>query len=481
MTYDVAVIGAGVVGALTARELSKYELRICILEKGADVASGSSKANSAIVHAGYDPLPGTLKARFNVKGNEMFERLSQELEVPFKRIGSLVLAFNEADMEVLQKLYERGAENGVPGLEILRGYEDTARIEPNVSTDVAGALYAPSAAITCPYELTYAAVENAAANRAEIMLETEVAGISYEDDLFKITTSQGDISSRFIVNAAGVFSDNAAAMIGDNSFEIKPRKGEYLLLDKSQGDMARTIVFQTPSTTSKGILVTPTVDGNLLMGPTSTDTSDREDLSTAISELQKVINGALRSVPGINLKQVITSFTGLRATPDTSDFIVSPSPVNKKFIHAAGIESPGLTAAPAIAEYVAGLLKDAGLELVQRKDFNPVRKSIVRFNDASDGKKAELIGGNRQYGRVICRCELVTEAEIVEAIRRPAGARTVDAVKRRTRAGMGRCQGGFCAPRIVEILSRELGVPAESIRKTDGSSMLLTGRTKEAL
>lgn len=481
LTYDVAVIGAGVVGALTARELSKYELRICILEKGADVASGSSKANSAIVHAGYDPLPGTLKARFNVKGNEMFERLSQELEVPFKRIGSLVLAFNEADMEVLQKLYERGAENGVPGLEILRGYEDTARIEPNVSTDVAGALYAPSAAITCPYELTYAAVENAAANRAEIMLETEVAGISYEDDLFKITTSQGDISSRFIVNAAGVFSDNAAAMIGDNSFEIKPRKGEYLLLDKSQGDMARTIVFQTPSTTSKGILVTPTVDGNLLMGPTSTDTSDREDLSTAISELQKVINGALRSVPGINLKQVITSFTGLRATPDTSDFIVSPSPVNKKFIHAAGIESPGLTAAPAIAEYVAGLLKDAGLELVQRKDFNPVRKSIVRFNDASDGKKAELIGGNRQYGRVICRCELVTEAEIVEAIRRPAGARTVDAVKRRTRAGMGRCQGGFCAPRIVEILSRELGVPAESIRKTDGSSMLLTGRTKEAL
>jgi glycerol-3-phosphate dehydrogenase len=481
LIYDVAVIGAGVVGALTARELSKYNLKICILEKGTDVASGSSKANSAIVHAGYDALPGTLKARFNVKGNEMFKNLSKELEVPFKRIGSLVLAFNEADMEVLRKLYERGTVNGVPGLEILHGYEDTARIEPNVSADVAGALYAPSAAITCPYELTYAAVENAAANKAEVMLETEVTDISCEDDLFRITTSQGDIFSRFIVNAAGVFSDKIAGMIGDDSFEVKPRKGEYLLLDKSQGNKARTVIFQTPSAAGKGILVTPTVDGNLLIGPTSTDTADREDLSTSADGLQKVISGALKSIPGINLKQVITSFAGLRASPATPDFIVSPSPVNKKFINAAGIESPGLTAAPAIAEYVAGLLRDVGLILVQKKDFDPVRKSIVRFNDAADGEKAELIERNRQYGRVICRCELVTEAEIVEAIHRPAGARTVDAVKRRTRAGMGRCQGGFCTPRIVEILSRELGIPADTIRKKDGSSVLLTGRTKEVL
>lgn len=481
LVYDVAVIGAGVIGALAARELSRYELRICVLEKGSDAASGSSKANSAIVHAGYDPLPGTLKARFNVKGNEMFEKLSQELEVPFKRIGSLVLAFNEADMEILQKLYRRGVENGVPGMEVLYGYEAAARIEPNISADVKGALYAPSAAITCPYELTYAAVENAAANKAEILLESEVADIFCENDLFRITTSRGVIYSKFIVNAAGIYSDRIAGMIGDSSFEIKPRKGEYLLLDKSQGTQARTVVFQTPSAAGKGILVTPTVDGNLLIGPTSMDTGDREDVSTTASEMQKVISGALRSVPGINLKQVITSFAGLRAAPSVPDFIVSPSPANNKFINAAGIESPGLTAAPAIAEYVAELLREAGLDLVPRKDFNPVRKSIVRFSDASDGEKAELIRRNRQYGRVICRCELVTEAEIVEAIRRPAGARTVDAVKRRTRAGMGRCQGGFCTPRIVEILSRELGVPAESIRKKGVGSELLSGRTKEAL
>ncbi len=481
MVYDVAVIGAGVIGALAARELMRYELRICVLEKGTDVASGSSKANSAIVHAGYDPLPGTLKAGFNVKGNEMFEKLSQELQVSFKRIGSLVLAFSGADMEVLQKLYQRGAENGVPGLEILEGYEAAARIEPNISTDVTGALYAPSAAITCPYELTYAAIENAAANKAEIMLETEVTGIRCEDELFKITTNQSVIYSKFIVNAAGIYSDRIAGMIGDSSFEIKPRKGEYLLLDKSQGNQARTVVFQTPSAAGKGILVTPTVDGNLLIGPTSMDTGDREDISTAAIEMQKVINGALRSVPGINMKQVITSFAGLRATPSTSDFIISPSPANRKFINAAGIESPGLTAAPAIAEYVVELLREAGLELVQRKDFDPVRKSIARFSEASDDEKAEMIGRNRQYGRVICRCELVTEAEIVDAIRRPAGARTVDAVKHRTRAGMGRCQGGFCTPRIVEILSRELGVPAESILKKGAGSELLTGRTKEVL
>lgn len=481
LIYDAAVIGSGVVGALTARKLAGYELKICVLEKGSDAASGSSKANSAIVHAGYDPLPGTLKARFNVKGNEMFENLSKELDVPFRRIGSIVLAFGGSDMEILRELYRRGSENGVPGLEILRGYEAVAGIEPNVSPDVTGALYAPTAAITCPYELTFAAIENAVFNKAEIMLETEVTGISYEDGLFRITTGRGQVLSRCIVNAAGVFSDLVAGMIGDGSIEIRPRKGEYLLLDKSQGNMARTVVFQTPSAAGKGILVTPTVDGNLLIGPTSKDVSDREDLATTADEMEKVIAGALRSVPGINMKNVITSFAGLRATSSVSDFIVSPSPVNGRFINAAGIESPGLTAAPAIAEHIAELLKEAGLKLVPKKDFNPFRKAIARFSEASGEKKAELIERDRRYGRVICRCELVTEAEIVEAIRRPAGARTVDAVKRRTRAGMGRCQGGFCTPRIVEIMSRELGIPTESIRKGDGRSVLLTGKTKEVL
>lgn len=481
VVYDAAVIGAGVIGALTARELSGYDLKICIIEKESDVACGSSKANSAIVHAGYDPVPGTLKARFNIRGSRLFEKITKELDVPFKRIGSLVLAFNEAGMDVVRMLYERGRINGVPGLRILDSAEEVRKIEPNVSHNVVGALHAPSAAITCPYELTYAAVENAAANGADLMLESKVTGISYGNGLFSIETSRGTIYSRFVVNAAGLYSDMIAAMAGDRSFSITPRKGEYMLLDKSQGHLVSSVVFQTPTEKGKGTLVTPTVDGNLLIGPTAEDVDDREDVLTTAAGLKNVAEGAQKLITGIDMSQVITSFAGLRAVPPGSDFIISPSPVNSRFINAAGIESPGLTAAPAIAEYIAELLEGSGLVLKRRKDFNPVRRSIERFSEASDERKMELIAENRLYGRIVCRCETITEAEIVEAIHRPAGARNVDAVKRRTRAGMGRCQGGFCTPRIAEILSRELAVPMESITKKGAGSVLLARKTKEVL
>ncbi len=480
MVYDAAIIGAGVIGALAARELSRYDLRICILEKGSDSACGASKANSAIVHAGYDPVPGTHKARFNVRGNEMFERVSKELDIPLKRTGSLVLAFNEADMSVVRMLYERGIKNRVPGMKILDSLDKVMKIEPNVSHDVIGALHSPTAAITCPYELIYGAVENAVDNGVELMLETEVSDISFANDLFTIGTSRSPILSRTVVNAAGLYSDITAGMIGDKTFKIKPRKGEYLLLDKSQGHMAHTVLFQTPTAAGKGILVTPTVDGNLLIGPTAEDADDREELSTTASGLSEVIKGALRSIEGIDFKQVITSFAGMRAVPSAGDFIIAPSTVNKRFINVAGIESPGLTAAPAIAEYVAELLKASGLEMRQREDFDPYRKSIARFSEATDKGKMELIKRDSLYGTVVCRCELVTEAEIVESIRRPAGARNVDAVKRRTRSGMGRCQGGFCTPRIAEILSRELGIPMEGVTKKGAGSELFTGKTKEA-
>jgi len=481
VVYDVTIIGAGVIGALAARELSRYELKVCILEREPDVAMGTSKANSAIVHAGYDPVPGTLKALLNVKGNSLFEKVSKELDVPFKRIGSLVLAFTEEDMKVISELYQRGKDNGVPDLRILKSKDEVAGIEPNVSSEVIGALYAPSAGITCPYELVYGAVENAIENDAVLMLETKVNDIKYEENVFTLETNRGPVLSRFVINAAGLYADKVSEMAGDRSFYIKPRKGEYLILDKNQGRQARTVVFQTPSDKGKGILVTPTVDGNLLIGPNSVDIDDREDVSTTAQGMDEVIRGALKSIPGINDRQVITSFAGLRATPSAHDFIISPSLTNNKFLNAAGIESPGLTAAPAMAEYLAELLKSAGLELVPKKNFKAERKSIARFSEASDEEKAKLIRKNRLYGNIICRCETVTEAEIVESIHRPAGARSVDAVKRRTRAGMGRCQGGFCTPRIVEILSRELGIPMQHVRKKEGMSILLTGETKEVL
>lgn len=479
MVYDAAVIGAGVIGALTARELSRYDLKICIIEKGADAACGASKANSAIVHAGYDPVPGTLKARFNVRGNRLFESISKELDLPFKRIGSLVLAFDKAGMDTVRELYERGVKNQVPGLRILDSAEKVREIEPNIAQEAVGALHAASAGITCPYELAYAAAENAVSNGTELMLESEVIGISFSNGIFGIETSRGTVYSRYVVNAAGLFSDAVAAMIGDRSFRITPRKGEYMLLDKSQGNLVSSVIFRTPTDKGKGILVAPTVDGNLLIGPTAEDADDREDLSTTFRGLQEVAEGALKLVSGIDLRQVITSFAGLRAVPSGPDFIVSPSPANSRFINAAGIESPGLTAAPAIAEYIVGLLGGSGLELKPRKDFDPSRRAIARFSEASDGQKMELIRKDRAYGRIVCRCEMVTEAEITEAIRRPAGARNVDAVKRRTRAGMGRCQGGFCTPGIVEILSRELGIPMEKVTKKGTGSELLTGKTKE--
>ncbi len=479
MVYDVVIIGAGVIGTMIARKLSMYDLSVCMLESGSDVAVGSSRANSGIVHAGYDAVPGTMKALLNVRGNKLYDKIARELDVPFKRIGSLVIAFSEPDMEKLQMLYQRGIDNGVSSLRILHSNAEIVQLEPNISPDAIGALYAPTAGITCPYELTVAAAENAVENGAELKLETRVSGVKYENDLFHIETNRGTVLSKYVVNAAGLYSDTVAQMAGDDIFSIMPRKGEYMLLDKRQGNIVNTVIFQVPTASGKGILVSPTVDGNLLTGPTASDIVDKEDLSTTTAGMNEVIKGALKSVPTINTRQVITSFAGLRAVPSTGDFIIRYSTNNKKFLHVAGIESPGLTAAPAIAEYVAELLEKAGLEFTAKSIYKIERKAIKKFSEASDNEKMKLIKSNRLYGNVICRCETVTEAEIVEAIRRPAGATNLDAIKRRTRAGMGRCQGGFCTPRIIEILARELAVPIESITKNEKNSLLLKGRTKE--
>ena len=474
--YDVTIIGAGVVGAFIARELSRYQIKVCLVEKEADVANGSTKANSAIIHAGYDARNGSLKGILNVRGNQIMGQVAEELGVPFKRIGSLVLAFNENDLASINNLFENGVKNKVPELQLLSAKE-VSLLEPNLSKEVVGALLAPTAGIICPYELTIGAVENAVLNGVELKLETRVDDIKQGEESFTVITENGEINTRFIINASGINGDIISAMVGEKDFVINPRKGEYLLLDKSQGNLVSKVIFQTPSEMGKGILVTTTVDGNLLIGPTAINTQEREDHNTTDLGMKQVIDGAKKSVPLIQTKDVITSFAGLRATPSTGDFVIAASKRAKGFINAAGIESPGLSAAPAIAEYVIEITKKEGLILIPKESFNPIRKPIVRFKELSDGEKNQLIKENPMYGNVVCRCEMITEGEIVDCINRPAGAKNLDAVKRRTRSGMGRCQGGFCTPRIVFILSRELHIPVDEITKKGRNSRLLLGKT----
>lgn len=477
MICDVVIIGAGVIGSMTARELSKYKLKICILEKDSDAAMGASRANSGIVHAGYDARPGSLKARLNVLGNELMESAARELDVPFKRIGSLVVSFWGEDRRGLEALYERGIKNGVRGLRIL-DREEALMMEPNLPQEVEGALYAPTAGIICPYELTIGALENAITNGAELRLGSGVKRIERVDGLFRIQTDNGSIAARYVVNAAGVYADAISAMVGDDSFRIMPRKGEYLLFDKSQGGVVGKTIFQLPTDKGKGILVTPTVDGNLLIGPNANPADRRDDTATTAAGIEEIMLKALKSVPGIDMRQVITSFAGLRATSSTGDFVIGESPAVPRFVNVAGIESPGLAASPAIAQYVSGILADAGLDLIPKADYTPERRGIARFRDMSDEERKRLIKRNKAYGRIVCRCEKVTEGEVIDSIRRPAGARNLDAVKRRTRAGMGRCQGGFCSGRIMEILSKELGIPLDEVTKMGEGSNILAGRTK---
>lgn len=474
--YDVLIIGAGVTGCAIARELSHTGLKIALSDACDDVAMGASRANSAIVHAGYDCVPGTLMAKLNVRGNEMFDDVCEKLNVPLLRVGSFVIAFGEEDEKELNNLLERGRANGVPGLEIISG-ERAREMEPKLSDDVTAALWAPTAGITCPYELTIAMSENARANGADILLRKRAAAIDYANDEFTVKFEDGtSVSAKYVVNAAGVYADEVARLIGDDSFTISPRKGEYMLLDK-QALCVGTVIFQTPSKLGKGVLVSPTVDGNIFAGPTAQDKVEKNDTQTTPEGLAELKKFSLKSVPTLNLRQVITSFAGVRAQPSTGDFIIRPSDKNARFIHAAGICSPGLSSAPAIAEYVRGLIKEAGADTAERADAIYVREHAKPFRSMDAEERAEAYKRNPLYGRIICRCETVTEAEIVDAIHR--GATTVDGVKRRTRAGMGRCQGGFCAPRVMEILSRELGVPTESLTKFGGKSYMVAGKLGE--
>lgn len=481
--FDVAIIGAGIVGSAVARQLSRYDLKIVALEKGVEVCQGTTKANSAIVHGGFDAKEGTLKAKLNVLGCKMYPSICEELSVEYKNNGSLVLAFNENDMDHIHELYERGLKNGANDIEIIDG-EKVKEIEPNVSEDVVGALWCKSSGIVCPFNLNIALMENAITNGVELKLESEVLNIKKieEENYFEIKTNKEIIKSKYVINAAGVYSDKINNLIGGNEFYIIPRKGEYKILDKSEGNKANHTLFTCPTEKGKGVLVTKTVHGNLLVGPNAQEV-ERDDVTTSKSGLKEIMTGGRKSVTNIDFSKTITSFAGVRATPSTGDFMIFKSEVAKGFINVAGIESPGLASAPAIALHVEDLLKEVMYEdnkkLELNKNFNPIRLKNKPFMEMMPMDQKEILSKDEKYKTIICRCENITEGEIVDAINRPCGARTVDGVKRRVRPGMGRCQGGFCGPKVVEIIARELNITPEEVLKDYENSKMLVGKAKE--
>ena len=471
--YDVLIIGCGITGAAAAFQLSRYRLRIAVLERENDVANGTTKANSAILHAGYDPEPGTLMARLNVRGAALAGELCASLDVPYRQCGSMVAAFSPEEEDTLQTLLERGRENGVPGLRLITG-ERARAMDPALSPDVTAALYAPTAAICSPWEYCLALAETAVRNGADLRLETAVTGLERQEDGWLVHTDRGDFRSRYVINAAGVSAQSIHEMAAPGSFTIHPSRGQYYLLDKSEGDRVGHVIFQCPGPSGKGVLVAPTVHGNLIVGPNA-EPVPGEDVGTTADGLGYVRTTALKSVPSIGFRDSIRNFAGVRAASDRGDFIIELAAPG--FLDLAGICSPGLTAAPAIAEYAAELLERDGLELEEKPDFF-CRRRRVRFHDLSPAEKAGLVERDPAYGRVICRCETITEGEILEALRCPIPPRSVDGVKRRVGAGMGRCQGGFCGPRVVEILAREQGVDPGDIVQDRAGSWLLAERTK---
>lgn len=473
--YDVAIIGGGVSGCSIARELARYDVSVVLVEKCLEVGFGTTKTNSGIIHAGHHSSPGTLRGRLAVRGNELFDALQDELGFGFRRIGELVVACDKAELPALQGLKERGDSKGVPGLQMW-DRKQLRQQEPNLSHDLVAALYAPSAGVINPYEFAFALVENAVDNGVVLEVDRSVEAIDVVPDGFVVQTSRGPIAARRVINAAGVFSDEISRMVGLDDFTIHPRRGEEYMLDKRLKGLVRRLIFPVPTARSKGILIIPTFDGTIMCGPTAHDTDDRYDLSTTDEGSRQVFESVSRICPAITARDTITEFAGLRAVSSTNDFIIGPTSV-RGFIQVAGIQSPGLTAAPAIAELVLEILADEGLELRPRDDFRPSLPDPARFADASLDRRRKLIADDPRFARVVCRCELVTEAEIHHAIDR--GARTLDGIKFRVRAGMGRCQGGFCTSRCMELLASRTGQPFEAVTKRGGDSWIVLPMTNE--
>jgi len=466
--YDVAIIGGGVIGCSIARELARFRLKTVLLEKNAEVGFGTSKTNSGIIHPGHDTPLSTLKGRLVVRGNALFDKLRAELGFGFRRIGELNVALTPEDLEGIKALKALGDEKGVPGLE-LWDQERLRREEPNLSRSLLGALYAPTGGVINPYEFAFALIENAVRNGVELRVDSPVLGIEPKGDRLAVRTPGGILESRFVINCAGVAADAVAAMVGVADFKILPRKGEEYMLDKRLKGLVRRLVFPLPTKTTKGTLIIPTFDGTIMVGPTAQSVEDREDFATTPRGAEEVFSFVKKLCPAIDARDAITAFAGLRAVSDSNDFIIGPTKV-AGFVNVVGIQSPGLTSAPAIAEYVLEILSKQGLELSSKADFNPRVAPPPRFAQLSPAEQSERVGQNPLFAKVVCRCELVTEAEIHDAV--DHGARTLDGIKFRSRAGMGRCQGGFCTSRCMEILSKRLDIPLHAITKRGGGSWL---------
>lgn len=472
---DVAIIGCGVIGAATAYHLARRQASVLILEAENDVAMGTTKANSAILHAGYDPEPGTLMAQLNVRGSAMAKTICAELDVPYKQIGSLVAAFSKEDLAHLDALYKNGVANGVPGLRLLSGAEALA-LEPNLSPQVLGALHAPSAAIVSPWEYALAMAENAVQNGADLRLETRVTGLEALAEGWRIRTDKGDFEARYVVNAAGVQAGQVHELAAPAAFATAPSRGEYYLLDKSEGGRVGHVIFQCPTKAGKGVLVAPTVHGNLIVGPNAETIADGGDTANTAAGLAEVAAAAKKSVPGVELRASIRNFAGVRANTDQTDFVIGWAA--PRMLDLAGMKSPGLSAAAAVGETAVTLLQADGLPLPAKRQAITTRKKF-RFKELTAAEKAALVAEQPAYGRVICRCETVTEGEILAACHTPIPPRSIDAVKRRTNAGMGRCQGGFCGPRVMELLCRELGYDPLEVPQDQAGAAVLVGRTKQ--
>lgn len=474
---DVIIIGAGVVGCAIARELSKYNAQVVVLERNNDVACGASKANSGIVHAGFDAKPGTKKAYYNVLGAKMYAQLFEELDIPYRKNGAFVLNFSKDGNAQLEELYAQGIANGVEGNVIMSGDEVRA-IEPSVSKEVVSALYVPTSAIVGPYEATLAFAENACVNGVKFEFETKVLAVEKKEDKFVVKTDKGDFESAIVVNCAGVYSDEINNTASSIKEKIVARKGEYCLLDKSYGSLCDKTLFQLPTKMGKGVLVSPTVHGNIIVGPTAEDVDDKDYVDTTYAGLNNALSQAALSVPTLPRRGIITQFSGLRSHNVTGDFVIGERADVKGFYNALGVESPGLTSAPAIGLDLATQIATAqGFE--KKENFISKREGIKHFATMTDEERAEAIKSNPLYGKVVCRCEVVTEAEIIDSVTRPLGARDLDGVKRRTRAGMGRCQSGFCSPKLMEVIAKHSGIDILSVTKKGAGSEILVGKIKE--
>ncbi|WP_244833009.1 NAD(P)/FAD-dependent oxidoreductase [Clostridium sp. BJN0001] len=474
---DVLIIGAGIIGSSIFRELTKFNLNVLLIDKENDVSCETTKANSAIIHAGHDPENGTSMAELNVKGSRMTESLVKDLNVPYKKNGALVIGFTEEDLKRISYLYENGLKNGVKNMKVLKN-EEILKMEPNLNKNVSSALYVKDSAIIDPFDFTYALCENGVLNGGNIKVNENVVKIEKNGDFFYVYTKKGDaFKTRYIVNAAGIYSDDIHNMVCKEKFKITPRSGEYFVLDKTEGKKISHTIFTVPSKISKGILVTPTVHGNILVGPDARDTDSKYDFSTNAQGLSSVKKAALKITEKLDFKKNIRNFAGLRAVSNTGDFYICEDEETKGFIDVSGIKSPGLSSAPAIAEKVINILSDAGLDLKNKKNFNKYR-DIIRFSELSDEEKDSLIKKNKEYGKIVCRCESITEGEIVDAIKRSPIRLTTDGIKRRVRPGMGRCQGGFCRPRVIDILSREYNISKDEVLKDREGSYILDGKTK---